>query len=240
MILFNLFKFIMMWLSVVVGLLIFTPLVFATLPFSYYFDRNRNTQHFVAILWARFIFLLNPWWKLNVKGKENLPKPGSAAVFVANHSSQADILAFFCTGARFRWLSKIEVFRIPLVGWCMWAIGYIPVVRTNAKSRRQCMLDAKGKLESGIPMTFFPEGTRSKDGKLLPFKPGAFLLASESKVPIIPVTINGASQLLPKGSWFPQPAVVEVVIHPPIEVEGREVREISTEARNTIEAALLV
>lgn len=175
----------------------------------------KDPSHLVhrnSVNWAKTIFYLIPGWKIEVHGKENLPKNKEACVFVSNHESNVDILALYFLGSQFRWLAKQEVFDIPLVGNTMGWAGYIPVKRGNRSSHSQALKESEGLLKNGVPMLFFPEGTRSKDGTVQPFKSGAFRVAQNCDVPVIPIRISGAHRLLEKGSIFPSPATVKVHI----------------------------
>lgn len=175
---------------------------------------NRKALHFIGVKWAKSILAMNPWWSFKITGRENLPREGEPVVYVCNHVSQTDILAVFSIGMDFRWLSKKSVFKIPILGWAMSAVGYVPVVRGDHSSHRRAMEMSKQHLARGTPMVFFPEGTRSCDGRIKTFKIGAFSLARAAGVPIVPITLVGTERLLPKRSVVPGEANVTVVIHP--------------------------
>jgi len=194
--------------------------------------------HALANMWGKFIQLMNPWWDFQIIGKENLAKNGDAVVYVANHQSQADILALFILGTRFRWLSKASLFKIPFLGWGMSAVGYVPVDRSSKKSGDECLRKSAAHLKKGTPMVFFPEGTRSKTGVLGSFKSGAFRLAKSMDVAIVPITINGCTELLPKGSLFPKKAHVTITVHPKINTSDCEIEQLIQLARNAIASKL--
>lgn len=201
------------WSSVALGTLVFGS---STIIGSVFFlgTPNRRPLHFIGVKWAKSILAMNPWWSFTIKGKDNLPKEGEPVVYVCNHVSQTDILAVFSIGMDFRWLSKESVFKVPILGWAMSAVGYVPVVRGDRSSHRKAMEMSKQHLARGTPMVFFPEGTRSRDGRIKPFKIGAFSLARSAGVPIVPITLVGTERLLPKGSLVPGDADVTVAIHP--------------------------
>lgn len=184
--------------------------------------RQQKKLHKWGIVWARSVIAANPHWKFMVRGEHLLPKPGQPVVYVANHVSQTDILAAFSVGMDFRWLSKASVFRVPFLGWAMKAIGYVPIDRGNKNSHKQAMARSVENLNAGIPMFFFPEGTRSPDGRLRKFRPGAFALALEASAPIVPITLEGTERLLPKGALTPGDAEVTVTIHPAIHAQPGE------------------
>jgi 1-acyl-sn-glycerol-3-phosphate acyltransferase len=184
--------------------------------------------HKYGISWGKLIMTLTPGWSLEVTGTHNLgSKP---VVYVANHSSMVDIWVMFTLGVDFRWLSKDEYFRIPLLGTAMRMCGYIPVLRTSKSSQKQAMEQSYETLKRGHSMFFFPEGTRSKTAELLEFKLGAFKLAKEAHVPIQPIVLYGANQLLEKGGLIPQKAKIQVSVLPPQSLE--DVNDLPTFAAN--------
>ena len=146
----------------------------------------------------------------------------------------ADILALFIVSTRFRWLSKASLFKIPLFGWAMSAVGYVPVLRGSKRSTERCMRISARHLKKGTPMVFFPEGTRSKTGELGQFKNGAFRLAVSLGIPIVPITINGCAELLPKGSLLPKVASVTIHIHECISPKNLSADELMLKARSVI------
>lgn len=233
-----------MWRAFILFFTIFwSSIFFATLvlllrPLAAFVDPERHFLHRIAVSWARTIVWFNPWWKFRIRGKDRIPPDDVPVVFVANHQSQSDIIAIFMMGAQFRWLSKDSVFRIPFIGWAMRAIGYVAVRRGDKSSHFQCMEDSKAHLRRGTSMVFFPEGTRSRDGTLAPFKMGAFKLASEAGVPVVPITLVGTHRLLPKGSWYPRGAEVDVVVHDWIESRGLSADELASRARKAVAGAL--
>lgn len=170
--------------------------------------------HNYATVWSRAIMTAMPWWHIKIYGAENLPKSNEPIVIAANHESMADIWGLFCVGIQFRWLSKAEVFKIPVIGTAMRWAGYIPIDRGNKFSHVAALNASASHLRNGIPMVFFPEGTRSKDGTMRPFKVGAFRLADENQVPILPVVLKGSGNLIKKGSALPFPATIQIKVLP--------------------------
>jgi 1-acyl-sn-glycerol-3-phosphate acyltransferase len=122
-------------------------------------------------------------------------------VMVANHQSLLDILVLFRLFVHFKWVSKAELFRIPCVGWNMTLNRYIRLQRGDPESIATMMRDAERTLAEGSSLMIFPEGTRSADGHLKPFKHGAFTLALRARVPLLPVVIEGTSDALPKRGF---------------------------------------
>ena len=140
--------------------------------------------------------------------------PRQAYVFMPNHQSNIDIPVLVQALAPFqlRWMAKRELLRIPFFGWALWASKHIVVKRSRSKDVVAAMAGAREKLTRGISVVVFPEGTRSTDGQLLPFKRGGFRLAEQAGVPIVPVTINGSGVLMKRGDWRLNCGEVEVVI----------------------------
>ncbi|WP_373046813.1 lysophospholipid acyltransferase family protein [Vulgatibacter sp.] len=164
-----------------------------TLPF----DPKGRVQHLFSCAWAQLYFWVNPTWRLHVQGREKLPWR-SAAVIVANHQSLGDILVLFGLYRPFKWVSKASVFRAPFLGWNMRLNRYVPLQRGDKGSIAKMMAACETWLERGVPVLLFPEGTRSPDGNLLPFKDGAFRLAAAKGCPVIPIAITGTADTLPK------------------------------------------
>lgn len=171
---------------------------------TYLFDPNRKILHLYSCVWAQMMFYINPFWNLEVKGRDQLPWNGPG-VIVANHESSGDILVVFGLYRPFKWVAKSSVFRAPFLGWNMTYNGYIPIVRGSAESRDAMNARCEAYLERGVPILMFPEGTRSKDGEIQPFKDGAFRLATRAKCPVYPVVISGTSQTLPKHGLLVKP-----------------------------------
>lgn len=163
------------------------------------FDPNRRVQHLYSCFWAQFYFYVNPFWSLRVEGRHNLPRR-HGAVLVVNHESLGDILALFGLYSPFKWISKASVFKVPLIGWNMYFSRYIPVVRGNRQSVEKMMVTCREWIERRVPVLLFPEGTRSPDGSVRAFKDGAFRLAVETGVPVVPMALVGMADCLPKHS----------------------------------------
>lgn len=164
-----------------------------TLPF----DRRKLVLHLYSCAWAVFYVRLNPLWKLRTTGREHLPWRGGA-VLVANHASLVDILVLFDLFRPFKWVSKAENFKIPFVGWNMRLNGYVSLVRGDADSARAVLERCDDLVRAGSPVLFFPEGTRTPDGELMRFRPGAFDVAVTARVPVIPIAVHGTGRALPK------------------------------------------
>jgi len=226
------------WLTIFIFTILTSVSLFLWFPIAYLFDKNHHTLHAFGIAWAWCIRICNPWWKFNFYGKNNLSPDGQAAIYVANHQSQIDILVLFMLNMRFRWIAKASLFKIPFLGWAMSAVGYVPVVRGNRKSQEKCMILSANHVKNGTPMGFFPEGTRSTTGDLGVFKTGAFRLAKSTGVPVIPISIQGCGKLLPKHSIIPQKASVQVTVHPAISSKENDINTLIQKTRDAILSGL--
>jgi 1-acyl-sn-glycerol-3-phosphate acyltransferase len=203
------------------------------------FDRRRVALHLFTCAWAFFYVQANPIWRCRVRGRERLPWNGPA-VIVANHLSLVDILVIHGLYRPFKWVSKASNFRIPFLGWNMRLNGYVPITRGAANSVRRMMARCRELLAEGSPVLFFPEGTRSANGELQPFKDGAFQLAMETGVPVIPVAVSGTHVTLPKHGIVLRnrmDALVEV-LEPIDPVRFETAAALRDAARNAIARAL--
>lgn len=178
------------------------PLFFIALLlrlFTYPFDRRLRLLHLFTCFWASIYTWLMPPWRIRIEGREHVRKNATYMV-VSNHQSQLDILVAFRLFFHYKWVSKIEMFRVPLIGWNMTLNRYIRLKRGDRESVEQMLKACAVHLDEGSSIFMFPEGTRSPDGEVRAFKPGAFQLALEKKVPILPIVISGTNKALPKYS----------------------------------------
>lgn len=204
------------------------------------FDKSGAMQHWCARWWCRFI----AWTigaRISVSGIDNISVDQNY-VYMANHSSLIDIPALFAyLPYQFRIMAKKELFYVPFMGWHLWTAGNFPVDRTDARKTARSLRGVIEGVRAGKSLAVFPEGSRSPDGRLLDFKPGAFKIALRAGVPIVPVTIRGTHSLLPKGSLAPRPGKVRVVIGKPIETKTfteKGVAQLMEVTRAAIEANL--
>ncbi|MCE9668599.1 1-acyl-sn-glycerol-3-phosphate acyltransferase [Myxococcus stipitatus] len=184
------------------------------------FDRNGLVLHLYSSFWAQLYFYVNPLWHLKVDGREHLPWKG-AAVLVSNHESLGDILVLFGLYRPYKWVSKAANFNLPLIGWNMRLNRYVPLVRGDKESIGRMMAQCERWLSRGVPVLMFPEGTRSADGQLKPFKDGAFVLSLKMKCPVIPIVLTGTAKTLPKhGLVLETSAHCHVQVLPPVDPSG--------------------
>ena len=165
------------------------------------FDHNKIVTHHYTALWARLYLAVNPWWKISIENKQKIRR-NTPYILISNHQSILDVALLLQLYIRFRWVSKIELVGVPVLGWVIRMNKHIVVRRGDKQSIVQMAQACKRSLSEGISIFMFPEGTRSEDGTLKPFKDGAFILAKENGVTILPVLLDGASTALPRKSFF--------------------------------------
>jgi 1-acyl-sn-glycerol-3-phosphate acyltransferase len=203
------------------------------------FDRRKVVLHLYSCAWAVCYVRMNPLWRLRTSGRRLLPWRG-AAVLVANHASLLDILALFDLFRPFKWVSKAEIFRVPVIGWNMRLNGYVPLVRGSGESVRRMMARCGELLDQGVPVLLFPEGRRTDDGRLQTFRNGAFDLAVRHRVPVFPIAVHGTGRALPKHGMVLRAQVdVRVEVLAPLQPSDyADVGALRDAAHRSIAAAL--
>ena len=182
-------------------------------------DRSGNGSHRISSLWARWLCKLNGI-QVQISGLENISQD-HAQIFVANHQSFFDIFALSgYLPVQIRWVAKASLFKIPFVGWSMKAAGYISVDRSNKKKAYQSFIATVEKVNQGNSVVIFPEGTRSVDGIIGPFKKGSHLLAVRAKAPMVPLTLIGTGDIIKKNSFVIKPGPIRIVVSPPVTTDS--------------------
>lgn len=182
-------------------------------------DRSGDRVLWLARLWSRVILGV-PGVKLDIKMRVPLD-PGRPYIFMPNHASMVDIWAvLIAIPASFRFMAKKQLSRIPLFGWAMSAGRFIFIDRQNGLAARRSMDEAARRIRAGQSVVIFPEGTRTRDGRLLPFKKGGFHLAVNSGAAIVPVAIRGSRDVMPRGAALIRAGAVSVEVGEPIPTEG--------------------
>lgn len=226
------------WAWAVLGACLVTwlPILALIRLVTFPFDKGRY--------WAGYFFrkigvvtaTLNPLWHFRVSG--TMPEnPRRPYVVVSNHESFVDILLISHLPWEMKWLSKVEILRIPVLGWDMWLAGDVPVERGTRKSALKAMRRCQEVLGQKVSVMMFPEGTRSVTDEMLPFKEGAFRLAIDSGVAILPLVVRGTRNALPKHGWRFGRSDAEVRVLPPIETAGlttKDVPALTERVRNLI------
>lgn len=197
----------------------------------------RFASRWIAVPWARVTAWLTPAW-VTVEGAEHAD-PSRTYVVVSNHVSQYDILVIYgWLDLDLKWVMKKELRKIPGIGIGCEKVGHIFVDRQRPEQARESIRLALERLGTGVGILFFPEGTRSRDGRMLPFKTGAFRTALDQGLPLLPVTLLGTGEILPAKTLRLFPGHAHMVIHPVIESTGRTPRDLMAEAHESIASAL--
>ena len=191
-----------------------------------FFVRSGSPMHKIAQFWAKSILLVSRI-KVSVKGLSDIDLAGPY-IYMPNHQSNFDIPVLLGhLSVQFRWLAKAELFKIPIFGHAMRKAGYISIDRYHRESAFESLKVAAETIKGGKSVLIFPEGTRSRDGKIRSFKKGGFVLAIDSGVPIVPVVIKGTYAIMTKGKFRVNQGHVSMVIHKPIDTSAytRETKE---------------
>ncbi|MBN2160372.1 MAG: 1-acyl-sn-glycerol-3-phosphate acyltransferase [Spirochaetes bacterium] len=203
-------------------------------------DPTGNFVHYIGKFWSRMnLFLVGA--KVKVSGLDHIAR-GSSYIVMANHQSHYDVWSLIGhLPLQLRWVIKKELRRIPIFGLGCERMGHIFIDRGNPDKSREELQALKDKFRHGASVVFFPEGTRSTEGGLLPFKKGGFVMSLQTGISILPVTVNGSRELLPKDSTRFQPGTIYISIHKPVPVENYSYEnreELMGNVREIIEAGL--
>lgn len=200
---------------------------------------GRSWGYYCPRIWAK-LFCWLTFVKVTVRGRDNISS-GQSYVFVANHQGAYDIFAIYgYLNHQFRWMMKKALERIPLVGYSCRVSGQIYVDNSSPAAIRETMATAKKQLSQGMSVVVFPEGSRSFDGKVGRFKKGAYALAVEFDLPVVPITIDGAYQVMPRTAILPHWGTIRLTIHQPINPgsDGHDVQRLIEDSRSAILSAL--
>ncbi|MBD5231631.1 MAG: 1-acyl-sn-glycerol-3-phosphate acyltransferase [Bacteroidales bacterium] len=195
--------------------------------------------YYPAMLWSRCVCVL--WGiRVKVKGRENID-PKQSYVFVANHQGAFDIWSIYgYLGHRFKWLMKKELRKVFFIGAACNAAGHVFVDDSSIQGVKRTIEDAEKRLQNGMSVVIFPEGSRTFDGKMIPFKRGAFMLAAEFKLPVVPISIDGSFRAMPRTTYNVTPCTITLTIHQPIfpDERGFNTKILMAQCRETIQSAL--
>lgn len=235
MILYRIYQFLIM-----IPLLAVETILAATLTvIATYLGLGRSLGYYIPKWWAR-IFCLLTLVKVEVRGRDKISK-GQSYVFVANHQGAYDIFSIYgYLGHNFRWMMKKSLERIPFVGYSCKVSGHIFVDNSSPTAIRNTMETAEKRLAGGMSVVVFPEGARTLDGKMHRFKRGAYVLATEFNLPVVPITIDGAYKVMPRTAKLPRPGRIILTIHNPIVAgaDGHDLAELMEQSRAAIASAL--
>jgi 1-acyl-sn-glycerol-3-phosphate acyltransferase len=195
------------------------------------FDPDRRVLHAFVCRTCHAYLHVNPLWRVRVEGRERIPR--GASVLVVNHQSLADVAACMGLHRPFKFVSKASLFSLPLVGWAMRMLRYVRLERGRPHSTRAMLDDCRRWLRRGMAVLMFPEGTYAPGEALLHFKPGAFLLARDERVPLVPVLLTGTRDLVVgDGPWMSSRVDIRVRVLDPIDYPpGAEAMHVAAEMR---------
>jgi len=180
------------------------------------FDPDRSVLH-AFVCWSCHAYLhVNPLWRVRVEGRERIPR--GASVLVVNHQSMADVAACMGLHRPFKFVSKASLFSLPVVGWAMKMLRYVRLERGRPHSTRAMLDQCRHWLRRGLAVLMFPEGTYAPGAALLHFKPGAFVLARDERVPMVPVLISGTRDLVVgDGPWMAPRVNIRIRVLDPLD-----------------------
>jgi 1-acyl-sn-glycerol-3-phosphate acyltransferase len=209
-------KSLFVWIFGLAYTIILFPVSLIIWVLLYPFDQERTITHWWLVIQACLLTKLIPIWKISVEGREKARRK-IPYIIISNHQSILDILIMNCLRLKFRWISKIENYKVPVLGWYMRMAKYIAVDRGNKESKAEMMEKSVESLRKGISIMMFPEGTRSRDGEIAPFKLGAFQLALMTDKSILPVIVDGTGGILPKhGLMFSSGNKLKIKVLDPV------------------------
>ncbi len=228
-------KYIVMpivWILIGITSLMFFTFSTVIWLFTFWWDKRLWLLHRYSCIWAMFYIWVNPFWKIDLEGKENIKK-GQTYIVISNHQSAFDIVLLYGLWMHFKWVAKREVFRVPVIGWNLWLNKHIVIDRASVRGARKMIIEAQKNLNMGNSVLIFPEGTRSTDGAVKRFKDGAFVLAKKTNYPILPVIVEGSLEVFPKkgyvlkGSQTFKMRILEPI--EPTDFEGKDADELAKE-----------
>ena len=226
---------------VVMPVLLLATAFFATLALALsLYTSVRTASRLAGVGWEKVMAWVTPM-RVEVEGRENID-PHQSYVLVSNHQSQYDIFVLYgWLGVDFKWVMKQELRKVPGIGVACERLGHIFIDRSNHAAAITTLEAAKTKIVDGTSVIFFPEGTRSLDGRLLRFKRGAFRMALDLGLPVLPLTVTGTRDVLPAGTSDLMPGSARLIIHRPISIEGvtgKDCQELSDRVREVIASSL--
>lgn len=233
---------ILYYLVCLVAAIVLFVASFIALVVCYPFDKKRFVVHKLSKWITDVIFGLPIHMKREVIGLENID-PHKEYVMVLNHNSMVDIISIYNLPLVFKWVSKKEVYRIPIVGQLLFAHGDIVINRASTKEAMN-LVHTRGMewLKRGASVSIFPEGTRSKDREIHNFKAGAFILAKDAGVPILPIVLDGTDTMVHKGWLMNWRNKITIRILPPIpaeEVKSRDIKDVMSQVREDMVETLV-
>ena len=232
-------RFLSQWIIVMPIMVVITIMTALITIIGCFLGNHRVWGYYPGLIWSR-LFCLISLVRIEVRGREKLDR-STSYVFVANHQGAYDIfLIYGYLGHKFKWMMKSSLRRIPFVGAACAAAGFIFVDRSG-KGLRETLAAAEKILTGGMSLVVFPEGSRTPDGKIHRFKKGAYQIADDLSLPVVPLTIDGSYRVLSKNSKLIRPGKIVLTVHDPIfpQADGHyDMDALITDSYRVIEAAL--
>ncbi len=201
---------------------------------------SRTSARAYVSFWAKCVVKIGGV-KIIINGEENIPT-NQPAIYVSNHQSNFDVPVIYASlPIHFGWLAKQELFQVPLFGAAMKKVDCVPIDRSNRRKMMSSINAAAKRIKNGTSVVIFPEGTRSPDGNLQPFKKGALLIAAKAQVPVVPIAIYGSYELLPKDRWTVTAGTVIVNFLPSLttdDLKGNDLELLTQTAHDQIATSL--
>ena len=236
----RIFIFLYQWIILVPIFFVLTIITTSIMIIFSSIFGNKFWGYYPPKWWARVICWLS-LCRVKTSGHENLDK-NTSYVFIANHQGAFDIfLTYGFLNQNIKWVQKASLRKIPFAGKASEIAGHVFVDNTSIASRRDTIIKAKKEIVGGISMMMFPEGSRSKDGKLTSFRRGAYRVAMDMGLPIVPITINGPFDVLKVKSMKLKPGKLELTIHKPIttaNLEQKDLRALMDQTKEVIHSGL--
>ena len=228
------------WLIVIPTLLLSTLILGSLIIVLAFFGLGDMASRVFGTFWARLNATVT-LMKIEVEGREKL-MPGQSYVLAANHLSLADIYVLYgYIGVDFKWVMKQELRSVPILGLACELMGHIYVDRSDSEAALASIRTARERIRNGMCVIFFPEGTRSRTSELKKFKKGAFRMAKDLSIPIVPVSIHNTNRIVPSDTLDWRPGTVKLMFHEPIKTEGmtaQQITSLANQTRDIIVAAL--
>lgn len=220
------------WL-VVIPVLGISTLIFGTLVVAFSLSGFPDLASRVFGTWWARLNLAVSMIRVEIENRD-VVDPGRSYVVIANHQSLIDIyLLYGCSGLEIKWVMKQELRSVPIIGLACQVMGHIYIDRSNTEAAIASINQGQNRVRNGISIVFFPEGTRSRRDELLPFKKGAFRLAKELQLPILPISIHGTNRVLPSDTMDLRPGTVKLRFHEPIDTSEQPTKDAAELAEST-------
>lgn len=176
---------------------------------------HRIWGYYPGMIWSRVMIAIT-WCPYQVEGLEHL-QPGQSYILVANHASIYDIFAIYgWIGRPFKWIMKKELRNLPFIGKACEEAGFIYINQKGGKQAMNSITEAEEKIKGGVSIAVFPEGSRTRTGQTGPFKRGAFEIARTMHLPVVPISLSGCYEVMPRNAFYPLPHRIRMVVHPPV------------------------